>query len=186
MNCVTLSSPVAPPVRCKRSIAVSRPGGSAAKAIVARMGTSCRQALCASLGDCSISSVGSWQSPCINQVMHSKRLRRLEALLLDRRPACTALQQCRDYWTARMDVFVNGTELEEKLPTEFLDVLIVGAAANSCGGTSRPGYRARSMLRPIARLARAVSDRVHSSNLCAKFRKKLERKTRLPPPLHRT
>ena len=44
-------------------------------------------------------------------------------------------QRWLDYWAERLDMLANGAKLEEKLPLEFLDVLISRADAASSGGS---------------------------------------------------
>jgi hypothetical protein len=44
----------------------------------------------------------------------------------------------------RLDVMVKGEELEEKVPVDFLDVLIAGAVAASSDASSGRGPRRNS------------------------------------------
>jgi hypothetical protein len=56
-----------------------------------------------------------------------RRLRKLEARLTDRSRLVPHKQQWLDYWTVRLGKLIVGEELEEKLPLEFLDVLIASS-----------------------------------------------------------
>jgi hypothetical protein len=58
-----------------------------------------------------------------------RRLRKLEARLTDRSRLMPHTPQWFDYWMARLDKLVNGDPVEEKIPFEFLDVLIKRADA---------------------------------------------------------
>ena len=52
------------------------------------------------------------------------RLRKLEARLTDRSGLIPHTQEWLDYWMARMEKLVNGEPFDEKIPFEFLDVLV--------------------------------------------------------------
>jgi hypothetical protein len=58
-----------------------------------------------------------------------RRLRKLEARLTDRSRLVPHTQRWLDYWIEKLDKLVNGEPVEEKIPVEFLDVLIARADA---------------------------------------------------------
>jgi hypothetical protein len=62
-----------------------------------------------------------------------RRLRKLEARLTDRSRLVPHTPQSFDYWTKKLDRLVNGELVEEKIPVEFLDVLVVRADAAQAG-----------------------------------------------------
>ncbi len=53
-----------------------------------------------------------------------RRLRKLEARLTDRSRLVPHTLQWFDYWTEKLDRLVNSEPVDEKMPVEFLDVLI--------------------------------------------------------------
>jgi hypothetical protein len=61
------------------------------------------------------------------------RLRKLEAQLTDRSRLVPHTPQWFDYWMVRADKLVNGEPVEEKIPFEFLDVLVKRADAAEGG-----------------------------------------------------
>jgi hypothetical protein len=63
-----------------------------------------------------------------------RRLRKLESRLTDRSRLVPHTSQWFDYWTKKLDRLLTGEPVEEKIPVEFLDVLIAHADA-APGGT---------------------------------------------------
>jgi hypothetical protein len=53
----------------------------------------------------------------------------VEARLTDRSRLVPHTPQWFDYWTKKLDRLVNGELVEEKIPVEFLDVLVARAEA---------------------------------------------------------
>jgi hypothetical protein len=56
-----------------------------------------------------------------------RRLRKLEIRLTDRSRLVPRTQRWLDYWTERLDKLITGEPIDEKLPIEFVDVLIARA-----------------------------------------------------------
>ena len=65
-----------------------------------------------------------------------RRLRKLEARLTDRSRLVPHTPQWFDYWTERLDKLMDGEQVDEKMPVEFLDALMTRADAAAGGATA--------------------------------------------------
>jgi hypothetical protein len=65
-----------------------------------------------------------------------RRLRKLEARLTDRSGLVPYTELWFDYWAARLDKAINGEEVDEKIPLEFLQAVLARAEAGDA--TVRP------------------------------------------------